>query len=169
MRVKLGIWHSEYALYMATPLPPGRWSLLVERRHDGLAELVLGSDNAGLEQAEHLIDGEVHIYGYRYLIRQDRPADCKIARCSLMALDMREHATNLWSVILPPDNLMPWPQARECNQYTPADELFDECVKRRAYAKQFGGSFTPPPEVTRRLTAQQRRRLFALDEREAAA
>lgn len=163
MRVKLGIWHNEYAVYMDRKLI-GAWSILIERRHDGLGELVIGTDNAGVETYEHRIDGEVHIYGYPHLLRQDRPADCEMSRCALMEVTMKEHASGLYAAILPADNLFPWPRTRDCKSYVSASELFDECVKRRAYSKRYGGSFTPPTEITKLLTPTQRRRLFAAEE-----
>ena len=154
MKVRLGIWHDEVAVFFARYLP-----------EEYAVELDLASREL------RIIKGGSHVMyhdpcddsrmGYPWRI--DAP-DCDregFSRCCLMEVALTEHA-NGWSAVLPPNHMLPWPHARDCLSYSRADELMRECVVRRDSARDAGEPMPPPPAgVQRELTSAMRVALFS--------
>ncbi len=154
MRVRLGIWHDEVAVFFATYMS---------------GEYTVELDPASREL--RIIKGEGHMVyhdpadGARmgYPWRMDA-FDCDregFSRCCLMEVDMVEHA-NGWSAVLPANHLLPWPHARDCGSYSRAEELMRECVLRKDSADAVGERMPPlPAPIQTELTPAMRVALFS--------
>lgn len=154
MRVRLGIWHGEVAVFFARHLSE---ELLVELDPASRELRVIRSPDGGLmhnDTAVEHTDFPWRLDAY----------DCDregFSRCCLMEVDLAEHA-NGWSAVLPPNHLLPWPKARDCESYLRSEELMRECAVRRDSADAAGVRMPPPPAcIQGELTPAMRVALFS--------
>lgn len=162
MRALLGIWHSEYVLFMRErPLYTGLLSL--ERLDDqSSGTLVLKADTqGGREASRHRADAE-ETMEYPWVFRTARPERDGFARCSLMPVTLKRDGRHYLRAELPHDHLFPWPHAKDCREYVKSEELTHDLAIRRAHAAIIGARFpTPPGNITAAMSPKQRKAIFA--------
>ncbi len=157
MRVRLGIWHDEVAVFfdqdpgvaLAVSLEPDTRRLFVteDEEHGDRAH----SDSAmrGRDEFEWRVDA----------MGCEREG---FSRCCLMDVDLVPTPNGGWTADLPQNHEMPWPHARDCVSYSRADELMRECVVRKASAVAAGVPMPPPPPpIQMELTPAMRLELFS--------
>ncbi len=153
MRVRLGIWHGEVAVFFAR--------YLGEELH---VELDAASREFRLLRGGSLMyhdpcdDSRM---GFPWRLHGEDCGREGFSRCCLMEVDMTELA-NGWVATLPPNHRLPWPRARDCPSYSRVEELMRECVVRKESADRAGERMTPPPaSVQMELTPAMRVALFS--------
>ncbi len=153
MRVRLGIWHSEVAVFFADYLPGG---FIVELDPTSRELRIMVGGNPTMYVDSAVQDTE---FPWRLNVH-----DCNqegFSRCCLMDVDMVP-AANGWFATLPPNHRLPWPHARDCASYLRVEELMRECVVRKESADAAGERMTPPPmSVQMELTPAMRIALFS--------
>ena len=156
MKVRLGIWHNEVAVFfdhdpgvaLAVSLEPDTRRLFVteDDEHGSRARL----DTAPL------VDGFVWRVDAMGCEREG------FSRCCLMDVHLVPTPNGGWMADLPPNHMLPWPMARDCDSYSRAEELMRECVVRKASADEAGVRMPPPPApIQRELTPAMRVALFS--------
>lgn len=161
MKALLGIWHSEYVLFMRTQ--PTFTGLLSLHRDDSLqGYLRLQQDTQGGKDAcLHKADAE-ETMDYPWVFRSQRPDNDGFARCSLMPVMLKRESRYDMVVSLPHDHLLPWPLAKDCESYIRSEELIRDLAIRRAHAKMIGTTFpTPPANIVKAMSPRQRKEMFA--------
>ncbi len=153
MRVRLGIWHDEVAIFFATYMP----EQYVVELDPTLRELRIMKGSGGMMYNDTAVQDTE--FPWRLdAVGCDRKG---FSRCCLMEVDMVEHH-NGWSAVLPANHLLPWPQARDCESYSRAEELMRECVLRKNSADAAGEHMlTPPASIQMELTPAMRVTLFS--------
>ncbi len=156
MRVRLGIWHDEVAVFFDHD--PGV-ALAVSLESDMRRLFVAEDDEHGdraYRDTASVVDGFVWRVDAMQCEREG------FSRCCLMDVHLVPTSNGGWVADLPPNHEMPWPHARDCTSYLRAEELMRECVVRRDSARDAGVHMPPPPApIQRELTPAMRVALFS--------
>lgn len=157
MRVRLGIWHNEVAVFFdhdpGVPIeivlePDARMLYLTPDLKHGVPAY---NDNC----RHYNNDGYTWRVDAMYCEREG------FSRCSLMYVDLLENPAG-WHAHLLPNHLLPWPVARDCPSYSRAEELMRECIIRKDSANQYSEHMPPPPRnIQMELTPDMRVALFS--------
>ena len=153
MRVRLGIWHDQVAVYFRDRPPVGYAVELLPAARE--VRLLPGNHYACLNH-----DGAEDDMEFPWKLTDHGCDRGGFSRCCLMEVDLRE-AANGWRGDLPENYDMPWPRARDCESYLRAEELMRECIVRRDSAKAHGViPPAPPAHVQILMTPAMRVALF---------
>lgn len=161
MKALLGIWHSEVVLFVREK-PAFTALLTLERDEDQCGVLRLQKDTQGGRDAcLHKVDAEERM-DYPWEFRTARPENDGFARCSLMPVVLKRVDRYDLIAQLPHDHLLPWPCAKDCQEYVASEELAKDLELRRRHAVMLGARFpTPPGNIIAAMTAKQRKALFS--------